>query len=185
MRLDEQLTRGGAGYGGVAGRENGGSSAEPLALGTRTPDCTVTGNAGENEPQQAPTPDALLGALSAHVRAQRLRVLELELALSDAEARILSQAQLLCGVGAASDGGLFSRRPVREIVEEVLLAYPGIGWGDVIGVRRERRLVEPRHRCMTAVYDEREDLSLPALGRIFRRDHTSVLHAVSKGRAKR
>ncbi|NVD38973.1 chromosomal replication initiator DnaA [Ensifer sp. HO-A22] len=130
-------------------------------------------------------PEDLLGALSAHVKAQRLRVLQLELALADAEARILSQAQLLCGAGADGEGGLFSRRPVREIVDEVLLAYPGIGWADVIGVRRERRLVEPRHRCMAAVYDEREDLSLPALGRIFRRDHTSVLHAVNKGRAKR
>ncbi|MNL63176.1 chromosomal replication initiation protein [compost metagenome] len=119
------------------------------------------------------------------MKAQRLRVLELELALADAEARILSQAQLLCGANAADEGGLFSRRPVREIAEEVLLAYPGIGWADVIGVRRERRLVEPRHRCMAAVYGEREDLSLPALGRIFRRDHTSVLHAINKGRAKR
>ncbi|OCP38648.1 helix-turn-helix domain-containing protein [Ensifer sp. LC163] len=145
----------------------------------------ATASAGQDEPQQVPTPDELLGALSAHVKAQRLRVLELELALADAEARILSQAQLLCGTGAGGEGGLFSRRPVREIVEEVLLAYPGIGWADVIGVRRERRLVEPRHRCMAAVYDEREDLSLPALGRIFRRDHTSVLHAVNKGRAKR
>lgn len=130
-------------------------------------------------------PEDLLGALSAHVKAQRLRVLQLELALADAEARILSQAQLLCGAGADGEGGLFSRRPVREIVDEVLLAYPGIGWADVIGVRRERRLVEPRHRCMAAVYDEREDLSLPALGRIFRRDHSSVLHAVNKGRARR
>lgn len=134
---------------------------------------------------EADAPEDLLTALSAHVKAQRLRVLQLELALADAEARILSQAQLLCGAGADGEGGLFSRRPVREIVDEVLLAYPGIGWADVIGVRRERRLVEPRHRCMAAVYDEREDLSLPALGRIFRRDHSSVLHAVNKGRAKR
>lgn len=131
------------------------------------------------------TPEDLVGALGAHVRAQRRRVLELELALADAQARILSQAQLLCGAGDDGEGGLFHRRSVREIVEEVLLAYPGIGWADVIGVRRERRLVEPRHRCMAAVYDERDDLSLPALGRIFRRDHTSVLHAVNKGRVKR
>lgn len=130
------------------------------------------------------TPEDLVGALGAHVTAQRRRVLELELALADAQARILSQAQLLCGAGDDGEGGLFHRRSVREIVEEVLMAYPGIGWADVIGVRRERRLVEPRHRCMAAVYDEREDLSLPALGRIFRRDHTSVLHAVNKGRVK-
>lgn len=131
------------------------------------------------------TPEDLVGALGAHVRAQGRRVMELELALADAQARILSQAQLLCGAGNDGEGGLFHRRSVRDIVEEVLLAYPGIGWADVIGIRRERRLVAPRHACMAAVYDEREDLSLPALGRIFRRDHSSVLHAVNKGRAKR
>ncbi len=185
MPTGEQLAQKGSGSVGTARGRRGGPDAEPHSLETRTADCTTSGNAGESEPPQAPTPDALLGALSAHVKAQRLRVLELELALADAEARILSQAQLLCGTNADGEGGLFSRRPVREIVEEVLIAYPGIGWADVIGVRRERRLVEPRHRCMAAVYDEREDLSLPALGRIFRRDHTSVLHAVNKGRVKR
>ncbi|WP_312362562.1 helix-turn-helix domain-containing protein [Ensifer sp.] len=132
-----------------------------------------------------PVPEDLLGALCAHVKAQRLRVLELELALADTQARLLSQAQLLCGTAAGGKGGFFGRRPVREIVEEVLAAYPGVGWADIIGVRRERRLVEPRHACMAAVYEEREDLSLPALGRIFQRDHSSVLHAVNKGRAKR
>ncbi|WP_457585807.1 helix-turn-helix domain-containing protein [Ensifer canadensis] len=175
-----------AGNGETNGRHSDGDATAPLdgvamAHGTEADAPTAAARAPESDTPLAP--EDLLGALSAHVKAQRLRVLQLELALADAEARILSQAQLLCG--ASVDGGLFSRRPVREIVDEVLLAYPGIGWADVIGVRRERRLVEPRHRCMAAVYDEREDLSLPALGRIFRRDHTSVLHAVNKGRAKR
>jgi len=144
MPTGEQLAQKGSGSVGTARGRRGGPDAEPHSLETRTADCTTSGNAGESEPPQAPTPDALLGALSAHVKAQRLRVLELELALADAEARILSQAQLLCGTNADGEGGLFSRRPVREIVEEVLIAYPGIGWADVIGVRRERRLVEPR-----------------------------------------
>lgn len=196
MQLAERVAQDGAtrdgATGDVATRDEilvcGGKDrpdAGPVPQGTLAGHCGATGSAGESEQPRAPAPDELLGALSAHVKAQRLRVLELELALADAEARILSQAQLLCGTDAGGEGGLFSRRPVREIVEEVLLAYPGIAWADVIGVRRERRLVEPRHRCMAAVYDEREDLSLPALGRIFRRDHTSVLHAVNKGRAKR
>ncbi|OCP04413.1 hypothetical protein BBX50_25560 [Ensifer sp. LC11] len=132
--------------------------------------------------QEAPpaTLDDLAGIVAAQVRAQTRRIAELELALADAQARILSQARLICTATLAADGDLFSRRPVREIVEDVLAGYPGIRWEEIIGVGRERRLVEPRHRCMSAVYQERPDLSLPALGRIFHRDHTSVLHAVNK-----
>lgn len=137
------------------------------------------------EPAPVASLDDLVGTIAAQVRAQTRRVEALELALADAEARILSQARLICGALDAADGDLFSRRPVREIAEEVLAAYPGIDWEEIIGVGRERRLVEPRHRCMAAVYAERTDLSLPALGRIFHRDHTSVLHAVNKQGARR
>ncbi|MEI2296729.1 helix-turn-helix domain-containing protein [Ensifer sp. MJa1] len=133
-----------------------------------------------NEETPPASLDDLAGLVAAEVRAQTRRIAALELALADAEARILSQAKLICAATLAADGDLFSRRPVREIVEEVLGNYPGITWEQVIGVGRERRLVEPRHRCMSAVYGERPDLSLPALGRIFHRDHTSVLHAVNK-----
>ena len=94
------------------------------------------------------------------MRAQARRIAELELALADAEARLLSQARVICGAADAAGGDLFGRRPVREIIEDVLGAYPGITWEEIIGVGRERRLVEPRHRCMAAVYEERKDLSL-------------------------
>lgn len=137
------------------------------------------------EPKRAATLEELAGLVAGEVRAQTRRITELELALADAEARILSQARLICGAMDAAAGDLFTRRPVREIIEDVLGDYPGIGWEEIVGVGRERRLVEPRHRCMAAVYEERKDLSLPALGRIFHRDHTSVLHAVSKCGARR
>lgn len=141
----------------------------------------VTG--GEAAP--AATLADLAGMVAVQVRTQTRRIAELELALADAEARLLSQARVICGAADATGGDLFSRRPVREIIEDVLGAYPGITWEEIIGVGRERRLVEPRHRCMAAVYEERKDLSLPALGRIFRRDHTSVLHAVNRQGASR
>ncbi|WVT75271.1 helix-turn-helix domain-containing protein [Sinorhizobium chiapasense] len=131
------------------------------------------------------TLEDLAGIVAVQVRAQARRISELELALADAEARLLSQARVICGAADAAGGDLFGRRPVREIIEDVLSAYPGITWEEIIGVGRERRLVEPRHRCMAAVYEERKDLSLPALGRIFRRDHTSVLHAVNRCGASR
>ncbi|MGF6253803.1 helix-turn-helix domain-containing protein [Ensifer sp. LBL] len=113
-------------------------------------------------------------------------ILSLQLSLADAQARILEQAKALCEFQQADDGERLSpRRPVRDIVKDVLLFYPGITWEDVVSVRREKRLIEPRHRCMVAVYEERKDLSMPALGRIFRRDHTTIIHAVQKAEAKR
>nr|WP_323130829.1 hypothetical protein [Sinorhizobium medicae] len=38
--------------------------------------------------------------------------------------------------------------------------------------------MRPRHACMRAVYEQRRDLSLAGIGRIFHRDHTTVLAAV-------
>ncbi len=131
------------------------------------------------------TLEDLAGMVAVQVRTQTRRIAELELALADAEARLLSQARVICGAADAAGSDLFSRRPVREIIEDVLAVYPGVTWEQIIGVGRERRLVEPRHRCMAAVYEERKDLSLPALGRIFHRDHTSVLHAVNRRGASR
>ncbi|OCP36748.1 helix-turn-helix domain-containing protein [Ensifer sp. LC163] len=111
-------------------------------------------------------------------------ILSLQLALADAQARILEQAKTLCQHADSSEG-VGVRRPVRDIVQEVLVLYPGVTWEDITSVRREKRLIEPRHRCMAAVYEERKDLSLPMLGRVFRRDHTTILHAVHKTEAKR
>ncbi|KSV89728.1 hypothetical protein N184_26920 [Sinorhizobium sp. GL28] len=141
--------------------------------------------AADREAAPAATLEDLAGMVAVQVRTQTRRIAELELALADAEARLLSQARMICGAADAAGGDLFSRRPVREIIDDVLGAYPGITWEEIIGVGRERRLVEPRHRCMAAVYEERKDLSLPALGRIFHRDHTSVLHAVNRRGASR
>lgn len=111
-------------------------------------------------------------------------ILSLQLALADAQARILEQAKTLCEHSDSSEG-VGVRRPVRDIVQEVLVFYPGVTWEDITSVRREKRLIEPRHRCMAAVYEERKDLSLPMLGRMFRRDHTTILHAVHKTEVKR
>lgn len=111
-------------------------------------------------------------------------IISLQLSLADAQARILDQARALCEHADASMGQSV-RRPVRDIIKEVLHFFPGITWEDVISVRRERRLIEPRHKCMVAVYEERKDLSLPMLGRIFKRDHTTIIHAVQKAEAIR
>lgn len=73
------------------------------------------------------------------------------------------------------------RKPAREIAEEVLENYPGISWRDLKGNRRTRNVVLPRQIAMYQISMQREDMSLPAIGRMFGgRDHTTVLHAVRK-----
>lgn len=174
--------RAASGDGGDGGGKARGSLSRRPAQG---PGNILGADIAGGAPATAATLEDMASLVAVQVRAQTRRIAELELALADAQARILSQARLICGASDGADGDLFNRRPVREIVEDVLKAYPGIGWEEIVGVGRERRLVEPRHRCIAAVYEERRDLSLPALGRIFHRDHTSVLHAVNKRGARR
>ncbi|ASY63496.1 hypothetical protein SJ05684_c20540 [Sinorhizobium sojae CCBAU 05684] len=119
--------------------------------------------------------------LTAENAAKARRIATLETDLADAEARLLAQAKaLLTGRRVAeTDAEPTDDRPaIDTIVADVLADFPGVSWEDVISVRRERRLVKPRHACMRAVYEKRPDLSLPRIGRIFRRDHTTVLAVV-------
>lgn len=112
-------------------------------------------------------------------KARRIAVLEADLA--DVQARLLAQAQMLLSersTGEAEDGRNGGGPSIETIVASVLADFPGVTWDDIISVRRERRLVKPRHACMRAVYENRRDLSLPRIGRIFHRDHTTVLAAV-------
>jgi len=120
-----------------------------------------------------------------HHRQTEAKLQRLELDLADAQARILSQAEMLLAINDVGDEPTDNRRPVPAIVAEVLADYPGTTWADVKSLRRTRELVAPRQACMVAVYDERKDLSLPQIGRLFNRDHTTVLHAVRKVKAQR
>lgn len=108
------------------------------------------------------------------------RIAALEADLADAEARLLAQAKALLSARRADtdDGAGDERQSIETIVASVLADFPGVTWDDIISVRRDRRLVKPRHACMRAVYASRPDLSLPRIGRIFHRDHSTVLAAV-------
>lgn len=108
---------------------------------------------------------------------KRIELMELDLA--DAQARILSQAKIITQFDSV-EVEEEPKRPVPVIIAEVLAGFEGVTWADIISARRDRRLIKPRHACMKAVYDERKDLSSPTLGRIFKRDHSSILHAVKK-----
>lgn len=111
----------------------------------------------------------------------RKRIEALELDMADLHARLLSQAERIChleNVGMTETPG---KKPVADIVAEVLADYPGVTWKEICGIRRIRTLIEPRHKCMYEVSRQRPDLSMPAIGRIFGgRDHTTIYHAVRK-----
>jgi chromosomal replication initiation ATPase DnaA len=54
---------------------------------------------------------------------------------------------------------------------------------DIIGPRRDRHLVAARYEAIRLVKDHCPHLSYPGIGRVFHRDHTSILNAL--GRVKK
>lgn len=108
----------------------------------------------------------------------------LALNVADLHATVIAQARKICELENSGDPEVAYRKPVKRIVEEVLRNYPGVTWQDIVSAKRTRHLVEPRHHCMTEVFTVRPDLSFPMIGRIFMRDHTTILSAVRKMRAR-
>lgn len=76
----------------------------------------------------------------------------------------------------------FSRpvKSMKEIAVEVLWDFPGVTMKDLKGHRRAMSITLPRQLAMYEIKVQRPDLSFPAIGRFFCRDHTTVLHAVRK-----
>jgi chromosomal replication initiation ATPase DnaA len=72
-----------------------------------------------------------------------------------------------------------SKTPVRALIERVA-AFHGVSFEDILGPRRDRKTVAARFDAIAAVHKARPDLSLPQMGRHFHRDHTSILHALSR-----
>lgn len=70
----------------------------------------------------------------------------------------------------------------RNIIALVALKS-GLRVDDITGPRRGRELVAARHHAIRLINSHCPHLSLPAIGRIFNRDHTSILFAL--GRTKR
>lgn len=112
----------------------------------------------------------------------RAKTCGLELDLADLRASFMSQAKYLADVEDRIAGQpsyeFKEKKSVTRIVMEVLQDFPGITWEDILSPRRSRGLIEPRRACIIAVCSQRPDLSFPAVGKIFHRDHTTILHAV-------
>lgn len=83
--------------------------------------------------------------------------------------------------GIDVESSIVIKRPIKEIVEDVLKDFPGVTWEDIKGQHRSVDIVYPRHLCMHRVYSQRRDLSYPQIAKFFGgRDHTTVISAVVK-----
>lgn len=71
----------------------------------------------------------------------------------------------------------YGSEDARHIIMEVAIAH-GVSYEDILGRSRARHLVAARHEAIYEVRKRRPHLSLPQIGRIFKRDHTSILHAL-------
>lgn len=72
-----------------------------------------------------------------------------------------------------------SAKPVQVIIAEVAAAY-GCTAADLLGTSLKRKLTVARHAAYYEVKTQRPWLSLPQVGRIFGRDHTTILYGIRK-----
>jgi hypothetical protein len=76
---------------------------------------------------------------------------------------------------AAIRSGPSARRIVVEVAER-----HGLAVEDILGPRRSGPLIAARHEAMAEVYTRCPALTLPQIGVLFNRDHTTVLSALKK-----
>lgn len=69
-------------------------------------------------------------------------------------------------------------------IMQAACAVTGLSMEDMTSARRARRVAWPRQLAMLACVEHARHASLPQIGRAFRRDHTTVMHAVAVMRAR-
>lgn len=69
------------------------------------------------------------------------------------------------------------KMPVQEIIAGVAAVHR-IPVDAIMSPRRDKQAVAARFEAIVAVRNEHPHLSLTQLGRIFKRDHTSLIHAL-------
>lgn len=67
---------------------------------------------------------------------------------------------------------------IQKVIQNTSTAY-NISVDDILGDRRQKETVLPRHIIMYKLRKELE-LSFPRIGKIFNRDHTTIIHAFNK-----
>lgn len=77
------------------------------------------------------------------------------------------------------DAGVTIRKPARLIIEEVAKAH-GFLVSEILGPSRKRPIMFARCEAIRKVSAEWPGLSYPTIGRLFKRDHTSILNHLDK-----
>lgn len=72
-------------------------------------------------------------------------------------------------------------REIRMAVIEEVADRHGVPVEEVMGGRRDKRIAQARRASMAAIKARFPNDTLPMIGRLFNRDHTTVLHALRKG----
>ena len=95
---------------------------------------------------------------------------------TEAEGHFAPAAQ----VAAENLGTLPPQLEMRDIALLVLGRHEGSGLRDLLSVSRTRPVVAARRDVIQAIRRLRPDLSLPAIGRFFGKDHTTILQALKQ-----
>ena len=116
------------------------------------------------KPSAAQEPAPLISKNELRDKARRARIEELE------RQRIAGREKLIRQT---------SNKDARAVMARVALEMD-VRIEDLLGPRRSAKLVEARHKAIIAVALERPKLSLPQIGKLFNRDHTTIMHALQK-----
>lgn len=92
---------------------------------------------------------------------------------------VVPVVRIVAEPGYGAPINLLDRPSPRTIIKLVSLRY-NVSVDALCGRNREKGLVKVRHLAMVLVYDHCKTLSLPTIGRLFDRDHTTVIHALRK-----
>ena len=66
------------------------------------------------------------------------------------------------------------------IVESVVARHPGVTVDDVFGNSRRRPIINARFEAIAEVAQSRQHWSFPTLGKLFNRDHSTIMSALQK-----
>ena len=75
--------------------------------------------------------------------------------------------------------GLTRRERMLETVREVAHKH-GVAMSEIFSRDRTHRVVDARHEAIARVHQANPDMSFPRIGRLFGRDHTTVMFAVQR-----
>ena len=86
---------------------------------------------------------------------------------------------LMPAYSAPMNLNLHSTGGATTIIKLVALKHR-VTHDDIVGPRRDREVVTARYEAIRLVKTHCRDLSFPAIGRIFNRDHSTILNALGR-----